>query len=174
MNNVAYVLSALSALAAAGVIMLVVRTWHEPATPAAHTAVTRIEKLGGIALLAVGAVAFAATAVTPSEDITGPGLLPPAVLLAALAVLGWRRPAVAARFLLWSAALVVPLTFVLGLVVSGSREGRPAGATLSNASGATAFVVLGWVFPAVLTGLLLRRAASPAPPTHRGWQAATR
>lgn len=171
MNRVGFVLSALSGVAAVGVLVLIVRTWR---TPVAHpVGLARVEQMAGIALLALGAAVFAISAFTPNEDMTGPALLPPALLLAATGVLAWRQPALAGRLLLWSAAIVVPLTFVLGILVGGSDPDRPGSAVLNNATGGVVFAML-YAIPAAITGVLLNQSPTRAPDASGRWQASPR
>ncbi|MFI5040286.1 MAG: hypothetical protein ACHQNA_00310 [Acidimicrobiales bacterium] len=156
MNRAFFVLSALSGVAAVTVVVLAVQSFRRPAVRTAGVA--RAEQIGALVLLALGVVAFGSSALASGGDASGPWMFPPAVLLAAMGVLASRRPDIASRLLLWGAAIVVPLTFVIALIVSASNRGRPFGATFSNAVGAVVFVVF-FAVPAAITGWLLHRAA---------------
>lgn len=159
MNRAFFTLSALAGVLAVAVIVVTARAYREPAVHLDGPA--RVEQVAGLVLLALGVLGYGAGMFSRSDDLGGPWFLPPAVLLATVGVLGVRRPDIAGRLLLWSAAIVVPLTFLIAVIVSGSNTGRPFSATFSNATGAVGFVLF-YAVPAAVTGALLAVAARHA------------
>jgi hypothetical protein len=156
MNRAFFTLSALAGVVAIGVLLAAVRAYREPAT--SLDGAGRTEQVVGLVLLVLGAVGFGAAVFSDSEDLGGAWFVPPALMLAVTAALGVRRPDLAGRLLLWSAAIVLPLTFLIGVIVSGSVGNRPFVATLHNATGAVGFVLF-YAVPAAVTGALLYVAA---------------
>ncbi len=156
MNRAFFVLSGLAGVMALVVTVLAVQSFRAPAVTIEGKA--RTAQIVAIVLLALGVVVFGIAALASGGDLSGPWMLPPAVLLAATGVLAWRRPDIAGRFLIWSAAILVPLTFVIAVAVSASNSGRPMMATVRNAIGGVVFSMF-FAIPAAITGGLLHRAA---------------
>jgi len=156
MNRAFFVISGLAGVMALVVSVLAVQSFRAPAVTIEGKA--RTAQIVALVLLGLGVVVFGTAALATGGDISGPAMLPPAALLAATGVLALRRPDTAGRLLLWSAAVLVPLTFVIAVAVSASNSGRPMMATVSNAIGGAVFSTF-FAIPAAITGGLLRRAA---------------
>jgi hypothetical protein len=105
----------------------------------------RYAKIAALVLMGLGVAFFLMFAVgeTAAGEISGVQHFPPAVILAALMYVAWKRPLAAGRALLVISALLVAA--VVAVLVVGR---------LPSATGLLVSVVL----PAVLTGLLLVRA----------------
>ena len=153
-------LSVLTALAVAGVILMIVR--DAPGRIVPQGTVRRAIAWTGTGLLGAGAVVFVALSVSPAtEDIAGWGVfyLLPAALLAALAALSVIRPLHAGAVLVVGAALAMVVVGVLG-VIAGRIDPRwvEDGMDAGSLAGTTLFFAV----PAGLTGFLLLLAGAPA------------
>lgn len=86
----------------------------------------RLAKIAALLLTGLGAGFFLIFAVgeLAGGEVSGIQHLPPAALLGALLLLGWKRPRTAGIIVLLALALPLTVAFVVGMAVEGVRPGE--------------------------------------------------